>query len=365
MLNNRNIPKVFIVFLGQNRFFSVFENELKKIRKYSSSDFQIYYQYDEGSLTGAEIRILKSYNVTLREVKEVSEDTLLEYDPNLLNRGGSELRKMGGGLRRATIWRQLIDLKSFLNFVDNNCSSADLLIRMRPDYSMSASFYQQLSLDLAGLFPNANSSSVFNKKIWVMWASAVVPFYIHDAVFGGTIGDINKLVDVNNNSVLKEYYPGTPLPLFFFVRPFIDNRHIGDALRILKTTPFTYELLSDKKYSAALAEYHNELSNSFNVKFFDSRWHVQWLQGRSVKRIWLAFNWTWNFKILPFLLTPTYLSPFAMEVNDTFPGLQKKITLLPHKTPKTAILINEYIVENIFFRSLYRSIRSFRSKIIG
>lgn len=356
---------VIIVFLGQNRFFSVFEKELKKIRSAGQSNLIIYYQYDTGSLSLSEIKILKKYNVILREVKEVCDEQLKEFDPSLLDREGSELRKFGGGLRRATIWRQLIDLKSFLNFINDDFSNDSFIIRMRPDYAMTETFYKQLSYEPEKLFPDAKDSEVFYKKIWVMWASATIPFYLHDAVFGGTLLDMNKLIDDDNNISLNSYYPCYGLPILFFVRPFVENSHIGEALKILTRTPFKYELLSDPKYRSALSEYHQILSNSFNVKFFDSRWHVQWLNGKGVKRIWIPFNNSWTFKIFPQLLSTDYLGPFALEKNKTFEELQEQLIKLPKRTPLSAHLIEKFILKQQMFRKFYRMIRNFKIVFMG
>lgn len=338
------MQKIIFAFFGQNRFFSVFKKEVIKIRECFNSNCEIYYQYEEGQLSEIELKELKNYDVILRKTKEVDEESLMKFDPLLKERKISKLRKMGGGLRRATIWRQIIDLRSFLDFINKDFSHKSYLVRMRPDYSMNKKFYKKLLINPEYLFPDAPESLVFNNKIWVMFASATHPFYLHDAVFGGTIEDLNKLIDSENNICLKDYYPtNTGLPTFFFIRPFIEQKNIQNAMHILKTKSFDYAMLKDKEYLQALSYYHVELTKSFNIKYFDSTWYVQWLNGKGVRRIWIPFNTIFSFWILPFLITHKRLMPMAIEINYSFRQMQKNISLLPRHNPLSSVFIDKFL----------------------
>lgn len=348
------MSKIIFAFFGQNRFFSVFKEEVIKIKKQNNSNCKIFYQYEEGQLSEQEEKELKEYNVVLRKIKEVDEDILLKFDPMLKSRESSRLRKMGGGLRRATIWRQIIDVRSFLDFIKDDFSNKSYLIRLRTDYSMSENFYQKILKKPEDLFPDAPKSDVFIKKIWVMFASATNPFYLHDAVFGGTIEDLNKLIDSENNICLKDYYPThTGLPTFLFIRPFIESTNIHNAMLILKKKPFEYSFLKDKKYRDALLEYYVELTKSFNIEYFESIWYLQWLKGNGVKRIWVPFNTKLSFCFLPYFLIHKRLMPIAFELNYTLNQMKKNISLLPRSNPLSSIFIDKFLY---FFYKCIRKI---------
>ena len=354
------MPEIIFAFFGQNRFFSVFKEEVIKIRKKFNSNCKIFYQYEAGQLSKQELEELKNYDVILREIQEVDESTLLKFDPMLKYRETSSLRKMGGGLRRATIWRQIIDVRSFLDFIKEDFSKKSYLIRLRTDYSMSEKFYQKVLKKPEDLFPDATKSDVFEKKVWVMFASATNPFYLHDAVFGGTIEDLNKLVDSENNISLKDYYPThTGLPTFFFIRPFIERTNIQNAMAILKSRPFEYALLKNEKYRDALYDYYAELTKSFNIEYFDSVWYLQWLKGKGVKRIWIPFNTKLSFWILPYFITHKRLMPIATELNYTLNQMKKNISLLPRHNPLSSKFMDKFLY---FFYKVIKKMITLRKK---
>jgi hypothetical protein len=335
--------KLIFVFLGQNRFPDILHVEVERINRIINVPFEIWYQFDAGELSHSQRLSLQSSHVKLREMIPATDDELIKFDPKLRERNSSALRAMGGGLRRATIWRQIIDLRKFLDCLQVDDELKTIIVRLRPDYTLSDNFYLRLNENIFSLNPCVVGGKLLTRKIWVMWASNTVPFYFHDAVFAGTLGDLKLLVDEDCNRSLSAFYPSASLPIFFFMKPFISNVDLQYILRILKTRGFDYDLLTDQRYLSGMRYYYLQRELYFNVQYFKSFWYLQWLNGASKKRIWYVFRSRLQFLILPYLLSIKRLSPFAVESNCTQDNAMKYLKTLPRKK----ILLPKYIENKI------------------
>ena len=322
-----------ILFLGHNRFPHVFRNEIKKINDIFNGDVEIYYQYDTGTLPFEEIEYLEKCGVNLVEVNPLSDDEILKYDPQLLERDYCQIRLMGGGLRRATIWRQIVDLRRGLDYLKNCHNHSVFLLRSRPDISLDISIYQKFIFQPLTLCPVINGNNVFQNKIWVQWASCFVPFYINDICFAGKLSDLDKIISYDSNIELKEFYPTYSLPILIFIYPFANNEYIRIFLKKYSSNAFDRKLLRNSEYRQILLSYYEIILKNFNVEYHKIGWHLQWLDGGMKFRIWVRIPNLYLLKILSFILSDNLLSPFAAEKNkliyDLSTCLKQNYPILP------------------------------------
>ena len=269
------MSKINVVFLGQLRNWENFINQVNLIKKLDRQDVTISYFVDDDEISEEQEIILRGILDNLVLVQPVSDTELLQYDPSMLTRS-SGIRKRSGGMRRASLWRQLIDLKTVYSHFDD----ADFIIRTRTDLNISAEFYTRIFLKI--------QSGQLNRKVWVQWWNILEPFYIHDTAFAGKVKTLKTYIDNSANLTLAKFYPTNSLPVFFWILPFANEDWVKLWLSKYSKRKPNITFLFHSDFRMIIRRYINVVNENFIVEFGEIYWHVQWSSERKL-RIWKQY----------------------------------------------------------------------------
>ena len=280
--------KNYVLFMGQLREPSNFLKCLDDLQFFIKNRIvsKILFVTDTGYVTNDfKIELIKN-NVELLEKEPLDDKYLMKFDPMLKKRKPG-IRKESGGMRAATIWRQLYDLNYALKHIPDEAN----VLRTRTDIYIDKQFLEKLFLDDEFRKVDPLKYPEFKEKIWIQWFSLSFPFYIHDTAFYGCKGDISKLVNNEVNIELAKYYPTSSLPIFFWILPFYKKNKIFKLwLEQYAAQPFKTKLLNDPLYLKILYEYYKVIDANFKVYFPEVKWSLQWNPGKYVTRCWHVIN---------------------------------------------------------------------------
>ena len=277
----------FVVVMGQLREFSSFKMELTKFQALKREGLlsAIYYVTDDGTLDEVTNEYLMDAGVIIVSKPALTDSDLKKFDPKIDTRV-ERLRKVSGGVRSGTVWRQLYDLNYVLKIIPQE----GRILRTRTDIVLNVNLLRSL---LIKPLPKSVSGphAVLDEKIWVQWFSLHTPFYIHDTAFFGRAADLRKLVSEETNQELASYYPTASLPVFFWLLPFSKHSEtISLWLRTYSAKKYSLKLLTDRRYLNSLLAYYKYINANFHVDYSDVGWYLQWNPGVMEYRIWDAWD---------------------------------------------------------------------------
>lgn len=343
-----SLPPI-VVFLGQNRNFGAFLEHVRIIRSTLGETVSVYYQHENQLSPAQESRLLE-YDVQTISVKPMTDQDLLSFDPELLTRQPCALRKHGGGIRRATIWRQVVDIRKFLEQLDE-AHLSQVIIRCRPDVELDTSFWFLVKNSLSDLCPLATEESPFDRKIWVQWASAIYPMYLNDTVFAGTKADLLKMISPQYNVELARYYPSSFLPMYLFAGYLCGQAWFEEYLVSYMDRDIRCNLADRNWRENVWVPYLEELRKSYNVQYFEGKWYLQWLNGQWVTRDWIRVKRPSDLVSLPKMFPFEFLGPLALEDADTIDSCITLATLPVWKhSSRSDFLSRTSVLRRIWYR---------------
>jgi len=277
-----------VLFMGQLREKTNFFAQIELFSSLLDEGLvqKIYYITDHNVIDDETEIFLNKYNVNIITKPALTDSDLLKFDPDILSRV-EKLRKVSGGVRSGTIWRQLYDLDFALNLLPDNCR----ILRTRTDIYIERAqlekIFQRNEVDIA----KKDKYKIFDEKIWVQWFSLHTPYYIHDTAFYGLKADLRKIVSSNINQELARYYPTVSLPVFFWILPFQnESKEIRSWLEFYSKNKYTSMLLLDEKFLYMLLTYYKYIQSNFDVNYRNVSWALQWEPGVMQFRIWKESN---------------------------------------------------------------------------
>jgi hypothetical protein len=266
------MSKINVVFLGQLRNWDNFISQLKLIKELKDDSISVSYFVDDDELSREQEEYLGGILDNLVRLQPPSEAELLKFDPMMLSRS-SGIRSRSGGMRRASLWRQLIDL----NTVYAHFSSDDYLIRTRTDINISSDFLESIILKI--------KTGQLENKVWVQWWNLLEPFYIHDTAFAGKLGVLRKYIDESANLSLAKFYPTNSLPMFFWILPYIEEDWVKIWLSKYSKRKPNITFLVNRDFRLIIRKYIEVVDKNFCVEFGEIYWFLQWSSKRRL-RIW-------------------------------------------------------------------------------
>lgn len=262
-----------ILFLGQMRTWENFLSQIKFFQSQNVIEVDIYYHVEQNTLTQSQFNMLNDMSIRVIVSDPISRDEVKKFDPKLDSRN-SGIRKVSGGMANGSLWKQIIDLNTAYSHFEDD----DYILRTRADLVFNESIFTDLVSYI--------NTGKLEEKIWVQWINVFEIFYIHDTAFMGKLKNLRKYIDIDSNISLAKFYPLNSLPVFFWIKPWINNDWCQNFILKwgLKKPHILYLLNSE--YRNAILNYLVEVQKSFIINYGQIGWFLQWDLNVEKKRIW-------------------------------------------------------------------------------
>ena len=311
MKNDFGETPITFAFFGLPRHLDVMNLQLSELAKVTAYTISVKYYVERDLLNEEQLRLFANSNLRVIIQEKLDEGILHQLDSEYGKREDL-LRVNSGGLKKATLWRQLINISTALEDCEND---QNIIIRSRTDVLISS----ESILRLIKLMLDKEN----NQKIWVQWASATIPFYMHDGVFAGRVSSLRRYINKKNMYKLSVFYPPYAFPSFFWIGPYVDD-DISEWMKSDgKLRPKIFKV-SEKYWRKTYFKYIKALEGDFLLQKLDIKWTLSYgkNEGIMVERIWDLYDNSIKYSLALFLFKFKYK---IRAFEDQFDFIEFKI----------------------------------------
>ena len=284
---------IFLAITGLPRHLHMLKqqiHELKNHNKVSKNKIVPIYFIREDLIDDNFQYFLNELDVKIQIIPKIDKRTLMALDSKYGTR--VDTTRVNGGLAKASLWKQLIDIRSVLGLLPKDA----YVIRTRTDILIRGKELLRIS-NLDWIEKRRHSVDCkISERIHILWASTTIPFYMHDVVFSGKVSELVKFINNENFDTLAPHYPPYAFPSFFWIGPFLHHKDIENWLKKFNSSRPKMRYMKDLKFATTYNLYYQILFENFYIDSLNVEWCLSFApyDGIIVKRIWKRYNFRYG-----------------------------------------------------------------------